>query len=236
MSSVTGSENFARKNRQFCLVEESCSMDKKNPQERILETANKLFYSQGYNTTGINQVLSESGAHKLSLYKYFPSKTDLGKAYLREQKEAILNLLRSLFQQKEDPRDMIHSWVKILIRQARRNDFHGCPLANFSTQTLDSKEEFHKELNVVLKEWLELIASYFERCKEKGTLDKMTDAARLARKLISIYEGNIQLYLISGKIEDLQNIESDFLELKELKNLIPSKTISMNKEANKALR
>ncbi|NCN11382.1 MAG: TetR/AcrR family transcriptional regulator [Leptospira sp.] len=193
-------------------------MQKKNPKDRILETANKLFYEQGYNTTGINQVLSESGAHKLSLYKYYPSKTDLGRAYLGIQKDSILNLLNSLFRQKEDPKEMIQSWVKILIRQAKRSEFHGCPFANFNTQTIDSKHEFTSDLISVLQEWLELITEYFEMCKKKKYLGTKVNVKTLSRKLISIYEGNIQIYLISQNIEDLKNIETDFLELSELQS------------------
>jgi AcrR family transcriptional regulator len=51
---------------------------------RIIDTASRLFYSQGYNSTGINQVIKEANVAKSSLYQYFPSKDDLLVAYLNE--------------------------------------------------------------------------------------------------------------------------------------------------------
>ena len=59
----------------------------KAPKERILETAYKLFYAQGYNVTGINQILEESGVAKASLYQHFGSKEDLGIEYIKQVRE-----------------------------------------------------------------------------------------------------------------------------------------------------
>jgi AcrR family transcriptional regulator len=38
-----------------------------NPKERILDTASKLFYLQGYSNTGINQILEESKTFQTKL-------------------------------------------------------------------------------------------------------------------------------------------------------------------------
>src|SRR6185437_5228472 len=50
--------------------------------DRILDTASRLFYDQGYHVTGINQIIEEAGIARASLYNHFPSKTDLLLAYL----------------------------------------------------------------------------------------------------------------------------------------------------------
>ena len=47
------------------------------PRERLLESANNLFYRQGYRATGINQILKESSVAKASFYHHFRSKEDL---------------------------------------------------------------------------------------------------------------------------------------------------------------
>lgn len=50
--------------------------------ERILETAYRLFYEQGYQATGINQIIEEASVAKSSLYQHFRTKDDLLVAYL----------------------------------------------------------------------------------------------------------------------------------------------------------
>jgi AcrR family transcriptional regulator len=36
--------------------------------EQIIETATRLFYDQGYNLTGINQIIEEAGVACLQLF------------------------------------------------------------------------------------------------------------------------------------------------------------------------
>jgi len=42
--------------------------------DKIVSVAGRLFYEQGYNNTGINQVIDEAGIAKASLYNHFNSK------------------------------------------------------------------------------------------------------------------------------------------------------------------
>ena len=51
--------------------------------DRILKVASDLFYNQGYRATGINEVIEKSGVAKATFYNHFPSKDDLGQAYLK---------------------------------------------------------------------------------------------------------------------------------------------------------
>ncbi|UII26928.1 TetR/AcrR family transcriptional regulator [Fulvivirga maritima] len=39
-----------------------------SPRERILEVTSELFHQQGYNSTGINQIIKEAKVAKASLY------------------------------------------------------------------------------------------------------------------------------------------------------------------------
>ena len=58
------------------------SDDRSAMQERILETADRLFYGQGIRAVGVDTIAAEIGISKRTLYNYFPSKDDLIVAYL----------------------------------------------------------------------------------------------------------------------------------------------------------
>ena len=45
--------------------------------DRILDTASRLFYDQGYHITGINQIIEEAEIARASLYNHFPNSMNL---------------------------------------------------------------------------------------------------------------------------------------------------------------
>ena len=51
--------------------------------DEILDVASRLFYEQGYNKTGVQQIIAEAGAAKGTFYSHFKSKEDLGIAWLK---------------------------------------------------------------------------------------------------------------------------------------------------------
>src|SRR6476660_121930 len=53
--------------------------------ERILATANELFYSEGIHATGVDTVVERSGVSKTSLYRVFRSKDELIVAFATER-------------------------------------------------------------------------------------------------------------------------------------------------------
>lgn len=53
--------------------------------QRILATAQRLFYREGIRATGVDRLIAESGVTKATFYRHFPSKNDLIKAYLEDR-------------------------------------------------------------------------------------------------------------------------------------------------------
>ena len=56
--------------------------EKPTMKERILETADRLFYRQGIRAVGVDTIAAEIGIRKRTLYNHFPSKDALISAYL----------------------------------------------------------------------------------------------------------------------------------------------------------
>ncbi len=48
---------------------------KQTMKERILETADKLFYLQGIRAIGVDTIAAEIGISKRTLYNHFPPRT-----------------------------------------------------------------------------------------------------------------------------------------------------------------
>ena len=50
---------------------------KSDARQRMVETAEQLFYAEGVRAVGIDRIIAEAGVAKMTLYNHFPSKDDL---------------------------------------------------------------------------------------------------------------------------------------------------------------
>jgi AcrR family transcriptional regulator len=70
------------------MVTEGAPQARSQPRERILATAYELFSRRGVRDVGVDEVISRSGVAKATLYRHFPSKTNLVLAFL-ERREVV---------------------------------------------------------------------------------------------------------------------------------------------------
>ena len=94
--------------------------------EHILQTATRLFHEQGYNLTGINQIIDEADVAKASLYYHFPSKEDLCVAYLQRKNNLWLSGLELFLKGSKDPKQRIIKTFDYRALHMEKNHFGGC--------------------------------------------------------------------------------------------------------------
>ena len=59
--------------------------------DHLIDTALELFSRDGFQATGIDKILKESGVAKMTLYNHFKSKDELILAVLRRRDETFRN-------------------------------------------------------------------------------------------------------------------------------------------------
>jgi AcrR family transcriptional regulator len=99
--------------------------------ERILETADRLFYGQGIRAVGVDTIAAEIGISKRTLYNYFPSKDDLILAYLSRRFVPIRASDQPPLQQILRIFDWLERWFAA-------DTFRGCPLVNAVAELADA--------------------------------------------------------------------------------------------------
>ncbi|MEL6385648.1 MAG: TetR/AcrR family transcriptional regulator, partial [Cyanobacteria bacterium J06626_18] len=96
--------------------------------EHILEVADALFYEQGIHAVGIDRVIAVAGIAKTSLYRYFPSKDALIKAYLERRDERFWRELEiALADCDSDPRSQLVGIIDWIAQLLEGTTCHGCP-------------------------------------------------------------------------------------------------------------
>lgn len=104
------------------------------PRERILETAFILFHRQGYNTTGINQIISESKVAKASFYHHFQSKEDLCVEFLNKRHDFWFGRLHQFTDKRRTNKTKILASFDFLIFMNEAENFRGCSFLNIISE------------------------------------------------------------------------------------------------------
>ena len=118
--------------------------EKPTMKERILETADKLFYSRGIRAVGVDTIAAEIGISKRTLYNHFPSKDELILAYLAGR------FVRSPPSDKP-PIEQILGTFDRLERGFASKGFRGCPFVN-AVAELGAEDQSVRKIAIAFKE------------------------------------------------------------------------------------
>ena len=154
-------------------------------EQRILETADRLFYQQGIRVVGVDTVAAEIGISKRTLYNYFPSKDDLIVAYLSRR-------LRPIEVSDDDPpAEQILGDFDRLEKAMRSDGYRGCPFVNAVAELADPTHAAHR-IAVAHKEK--------RRTLFRTLLKKLhaPDPDKLATQLMILGEGAVAQALVHG--------------------------------------
>ncbi len=114
------------------------------PRERILEQASVLFHQQGYNSTGINQIISEANVAKASFYQHFKSKDDLCVAFLNKRHDYWFNNLIDFTSKSKNQKEKVISAFDFIMQMNERENFRGCSFLNILSEISKEQESILK--------------------------------------------------------------------------------------------
>lgn len=118
----------------------------RNARGRLLDTAIDLFYVQGFNAVGLDQILAATGVTKTTFYKHFDSKDDLIVAAIEKRNEwehrAWQKALKKLA--GNDPRAQLLAMFDVLDHWFNDPDFHGCIFINAASEFPNPHDPAHQ--------------------------------------------------------------------------------------------
>ncbi|HVE22304.1 MAG TPA: TetR/AcrR family transcriptional regulator [Acidocella sp.] len=163
-----------------------------SPQARILEVARELFCRDGIHATGIDRILSDAGASKMTLYARFGSKTGLLRAVLLEEGEEWRNrFFAQIGTVGTDPATQLRAIIPALKAWFSGERFYGCAFMNAVAEHQKGEP------------WLRELAAAHHR-KILAELDNLAERAGyaepplLARQLLLLIDGTIAALMVSG--------------------------------------
>ena len=122
-------------------------MQKTNIKDQILETANQLFYKNGYNSTGINEIIEKTGIAKATLYHHFKSKEAICIAYLDLRHKTFMGQLTHSVKSNSVGKNQLLAIFDFLRNLYRRDEFYGC----WAQKTLGELSPKDKKIHGVIQ-------------------------------------------------------------------------------------
>jgi AcrR family transcriptional regulator len=163
-------------------------MNRLGPRERILETASRLFYTQGYNNTGINQILDEAKVAKASLYQHFGSKDELGVYYLKAGRQEWFAGIEKWTSAKKTPVQKLIACFDFLEYALQQNNFLGCKFINMLSEIGDTSPLMSKEILEHKGMFRQYLKSFIEGPLQGKLIE---DIDVLGDSIFLLYEGAI---------------------------------------------
>jgi AcrR family transcriptional regulator len=105
------------------------------PRARILETATRLFYTEGVHTVGIDRIIATAGVAKATFYHHFPSKDDLVRAYVADQSSSQRAAISTI--SAASPRATLTAVFAAMCDMGSGPDYRGCPYINAAAEYPD---------------------------------------------------------------------------------------------------
>lgn len=102
--------------------------------QRILETADKLFYSVGIHTVGIDRLIRESKVTKATFYKHYRAKDNLILEYVKHRHESEREEVEAIVADATSPADALHDLLDRVVAKIERPGFRGCAFLNAAAE------------------------------------------------------------------------------------------------------
>src|SRR5436309_11566126 len=123
--------------------------------QRIVETSAELFRAQGYNATGVKQIVTAAQAPFGSLYHFFPGgKEQLGAEAVRVSGATYEQLIDAVFDPAPDPVTGVRTFFAGAAAHLEDTDYaDACPIATVALEISSVSEQMRVACAEVFESW-----------------------------------------------------------------------------------
>jgi TetR/AcrR family transcriptional regulator, transcriptional repressor for nem operon len=166
-------------------------MATKSTREHLIDVGVGLMHQNGYNATGLTDILKAAGVPKGSFYHHFGSKEDFAAAALErygmreaEHAAAVLNDTTT------PPLKRLRRYFSELRENyGQKAAIPGCMMGRFSLEIAEESPQLRKRISATFDHWQHTIAAVLRQAVAQNELPAGTDPESLAGFLLNSWEG-----------------------------------------------
>ncbi len=185
--------------------------------QKLLEAGLNIIIQQGYNRTGIKELVDAVGVPKGSFYNYFDSKEQFGVEVVQFYASQILALLEDAVSNDEvDALSSLKIFFKAVIATFEEKKFReGCLVGNLAAELADTNEVIRLELAKVFDQWQTPVAELLDQAQSDQAIRSDISAYDLANFVWSTFEGAMIRMKVEKSIRPMEQwfdfILNDFI-------------------------
>lgn len=166
--------------------------------DRIVEKANRLFYTKGYNQTSFADIAQAVGITKGNLHYHFRSKEALLEAIVDHRLQLIAKQLSLWDDQYPDPKDRLRRFVQMLSNEEADLVRYGCPMGSLNVEL----GKYQQELQAKSREMFDLFQHWLEK-NFKQLVGK--NSKNLSKHLLAMAQGSVLMAYVYADRNLLKN-------------------------------
>ncbi len=131
--------------------------------DRIIDSSAELFRRQGYNATGVKQIVQAASAPFGSIYHFFPGgKEQLGAETIRTSGQLYLRLFVTIALQAPDVPSAVREFFDGAAATLEETDYaDACPIATVALEVASTNEPLRQATAEVFDSWIFGATEYF---------------------------------------------------------------------------
>jgi len=178
--------------------------------EAFIKTTGRLLRRQGYSATGLNEIVSRSGAPKGSLYFHFPGgKEELAAVAMERTGEELRGAIAAVIASSPRASESLSRLIDGLAGGLEASGYRdGCPIATVTLEAAASSETVRLAAERVFASWLGAL----EDGLEADGLDPAA-ATRRALFVLSAIEGALLLARARRDLAPLRAVRDELAAL-----------------------
>ncbi len=170
------------------LISYICSVKDSPVKQHIIETATRLFYQNGYNLTGINEIIKEAKIAKATLYNHFKSKDEICQAYLIHKNSLFLMDIDEYTNRVPEGIEQCLSIFDFLFFFFQESEFNGCWCVNTISEIPRDNVLIRDEIQKQKQLFITFVRKLIDRA---FTTNNDQQNELLAKQIYLLYEGAV---------------------------------------------
>jgi len=181
----------------------------------LLQTGLRLFAENGYNGTGIKQIVDEVGVPKGSFYNYFKSKEVFTVDIIQHYSDALSTMWDDYLRlgPQEPLAALKNSFEMILAYHENSEVRTGCLIGNLAAEISESSDLCRQEMCHAAVVWKDRVSDYIKQGQSLGTVRNDITAEALTEFVWNAWEGallNMKLAESTAPVRECITLLFDF--------------------------